>query len=265
MVQGMTHALPLVINPSRPLPSTIVDSKAKATWDIWHRRLAHLNEGSMRLLLGGRSTGGSLKRSTKTPHSATKCEGCVHGKIVRPPFSTSGSRAKSTLDLIHTDLCGPMGVDGQKKYMMVIVDDRTRYTWVYFLERKSDALECFKQWLVRVERLTEKTLKTVRSDNGGEYTGGKFEAFLKDKGIEHQTTIPTVLNRMELPNAPTVPLLRGQLLYSTQSPFQSVCGTTLLSQWSISRIARQLALSTIQSPHLRLCLTNVRTCRTSEL
>jgi hypothetical protein len=190
MAQGMTHALPLVINPSRPLPLSIVDSKAKATWDIWHRRLAHLNEGSMRLLLGGRSTGGSLNRSTKTPHSATKCEGCVHGKIVRPPFSTSESRAKSTLNLIHTDLCGPMGVDGQKKYMMVIVDDRTRYTWVYFLERKSDALECFKHWLVRVERLTEKTLKTVRSDNGGEYTSGRFEDFLKDKGIEHQTTIP---------------------------------------------------------------------------
>jgi hypothetical protein len=73
----------------------------------------------------------------------------VQGLFVRhsPPVK---SRAKPTLDLIHTDLCGPMEVDGQKKYMMVIVDDRTRYIWVYFLERKSDAFECFKQWLVRV-------------------------------------------------------------------------------------------------------------------
>jgi len=144
----------------------------------------------MKLLLGGRSTGGSLKRSTRTPHSEARCEGCVNGKIVCPPFPPSDSRAKSVLDLIHTDLCGPMGIDGQKKYMMVIVDNRTRYTWVYFLERKSDALECFKHWLVRVERLTEKKLKTVRSDNGGEYTSKGFEGYLRDKGIEHQTTIP---------------------------------------------------------------------------
>lgn len=114
------------------------------------------------------------------------------GKIVRPPFPTSSSHAKAVLDLGHTDLCGPMGVDslGGARYVMVLVDDHSRYTWVYFLRAKSDASRFFKDWLIKVERLTEHKLKTIRSDNGGEYTSNAFERYLTDLSIDHQTTVP---------------------------------------------------------------------------
>jgi hypothetical protein len=120
------------------------------------------------------------------------CEGYVMGKIVRPPFPPSESRAEALLDLVHTDLCGPMGVrsEGRAQYLMVLVDDRSRFTWAYFLKNKSDALGCFKDWMVKVERFTERKVKAVRSDNGGEYTSKEFEDHLRLLGIEHQTTVP---------------------------------------------------------------------------
>ena len=110
---GMVRSLPAVIEPtSKELVSKgILPSKTKASWDLWHRRLAHLGVDSMKLLFGGLSTGSSIAR-TNPPSSneARSCEGCVMGKIVRPAFHSSSSHAKAILDLVHTDLCGPMGV-----------------------------------------------------------------------------------------------------------------------------------------------------------
>ncbi len=156
-LDGMTQALPAVIAPTSNALHTqgISPSRTKATWDLWHRRLAHLGFDSMKLLFGGLSTGSSIAR---TGHSTSirgcACEGCVMGKIVRLPFPPSSSHAKNVLDLVHTDLCGPMGVDsiGGARYVMVLVDDHSRYTWVYFLRAKSDATKFFKDWLIKVER-----------------------------------------------------------------------------------------------------------------
>ncbi len=74
--------------------------------------------------------------------------------------------------------------------MMVLVDDRSRYTWVHFLRNQSDAPRYCKEWLTRIERVTERKLKIVRSDNGGEYTSNTFEKYLADLGIDHQITAP---------------------------------------------------------------------------
>jgi len=192
---GMTQALPAVIGPTSNALHTqgISPSRTKATWDLWHRRLAHLGFDSMKMLFGGLSTGSSIAR---TGHSTSirecACEGCVMGKIVRLPFPPSSSHAKNVLDLVHTDLCGPMGVDsiGGARYVMVLLDDHSRYPWVYFLRAKSDATKFFKDWLIKVERLTEHKLEIIRSDNGGEYTSNAFEKYLTDLGIDHQTTVP---------------------------------------------------------------------------
>jgi len=123
------------------------------------------------------------------------------GKIVRLPFPPSSSHAKNVLDLVHTDLCGPMGVDSivGARYVMVPVGDHSRYTWVYFLRAISDATKFFKDWLIKVERLTKHKLKIIRSDNGGEYTSNAFEKY------------HTHPNRMEWQSEQTGPLLSEPL------------------------------------------------------
>lgn len=160
----------------------------KASFALWHRRLAHLNGDSMKLLFGKHSTGASIARTTDQP--TIKCESCIMGKLVRPPFPTSVTRAEAPLDLVHSDLCGPMGVpsEGGALYMMILVDDCSRFTWVQFLKRKSDALFSFKTWQVMVERQLGRSIKVLRTDGGGEYQA--FKDYLSSLGIVHQTTAP---------------------------------------------------------------------------
>ncbi len=96
----MVQALPAVIEPTSTVlvSQRISPSRTKARWALWHRRLAHLGFDSMKLLFGGLSTGFSIAREG-SPSKAHSCEGCIMGKIVRPPFPSSTSHAKETLDL----------------------------------------------------------------------------------------------------------------------------------------------------------------------
>ena len=76
------------------------------------------------------------------------------------------------MDLIHFDVCGPMSMrslGGHLHYVTFIVDD-SRKTWIYFLKSKDEVFDKFQEFKVEVENLTEKRIKILRSDNGGEYT-----------------------------------------------------------------------------------------------
>jgi hypothetical protein len=101
-------------------------------------------------------------------------------------------RAAAPLERVHSDICGPMRTasHGKARYFMVVVDDFTRYGWVYFLQRKDEAVVAFGDWLKLVTAASGLAVKVLRSDNGGEYIGKQFQALLKSKGIEHERTAP---------------------------------------------------------------------------
>ena len=83
--------------------------------------------------------------------------GCALGKMHRDEFpSNSDRRKKDVLELIHTDVCGPMQTRslGGAYYFLLFIDDCTRDTWVYFLRRKSDVFEYFKEFRNMVEKQT---------------------------------------------------------------------------------------------------------------
>ena len=79
-------------------------------------------------------------------------------------------------------------MDGEK-YFVTVIDDFSREVWVYVLKTKDQVLSVFKQFQVSVERETEKKIKCLRTDNGGEYIG-PFDAYCKEQGIRHQFTPP---------------------------------------------------------------------------
>lgn len=160
----------------------------KTTQDIWHRRLGHLNNRSMQLLMNGLCIGVNYDI---TKYEA--CVACIKGKQTHLFFpKKSHSRATEFLGLVHTDLCGPMPVQsfGGAKYFLTFIDDFSRKTFVYFLRNKNEVFENFKDFKVFVENQTNKKIKELRSDNGGEYINSQFQLFLKKHGIRHQTTIP---------------------------------------------------------------------------
>jgi len=65
----------------------------------------------------------------------------------------------------------------------LFIDDYTRYTWVYFLRKKTNVFEYFREFKNMVEKQTRKPIKIVRSDQGGEYILGHFIKYCKDHGI----------------------------------------------------------------------------------
>jgi hypothetical protein len=75
-------------------------------------------------------------------------------------------------------------------YYVSFIDDYSRKTWVYFLKSKDEALEKFKEFKALVENLSERKIKILRSDNGGEYTSNEFGSFCRDVGIKRELTTP---------------------------------------------------------------------------
>lgn len=79
---------------------------------------------------------------------------------------------------------------GGNEYILTFVDDKTRYTWIYAIQRKHQVYEKLKEWKAMVEKSTGKKLKVLRTDNDGEYVSKDFEGFLTNEGIKHEHTIP---------------------------------------------------------------------------
>ncbi|BES98060.1 Hydra magnipapillata [Nesidiocoris tenuis] len=161
------------------------EGKNDLSIDLWHQRLGHLNEKDLRSMS---KTVKGLKFK-KTEMSA--CEVCLQGKISQSPFPKKSERKTKLLDIIHSDICGPMRVKsiGGAAYFITFIDDATRWCEVMFLKKKSEALEAFKIFKNKVEKKTGKTIKCLQSDNGLEYKNKLFNEFLEAEGISRRLTV----------------------------------------------------------------------------
>ena len=114
------------------------------------------------------------------------------GKNIKNPFSKSDTKTKGMLELIPSDVCGPMpsiSLSGYEQYV-TFIDDYSRKTWIHFLKNKSEVFEKFKEFKALIENQLEKRIKTLRSNNGGEYNSKEFEAFYKEERIKRELTTP---------------------------------------------------------------------------
>src|SRR5277367_3916835 len=156
--------------------------------NIWHQRMGHLGEENVRKL--AKMVEG-MKIKVRT--TVGVCEAYLQGKQHRQPSHQPVTRAKEPLELIHSDLCGPIDPTtyGGTNYYLLFTDDFTRMTYIYPLKKKSsaDVLEKFKEYKPEVEKQTGKLIKRLRTDGGGEYERW-MEAHLKGSGIIHETTAP---------------------------------------------------------------------------
>jgi hypothetical protein len=151
--------------------------------NIWHRRLGHVNQGAMSKL--------PLPVRCTKPKGA--CVTCTKAKMCSRTFpKVSKSRASAPLELIHSDLIGRISPKslGGASYAMTIIDDHSRFVVVKLLKQKSETVSKFKEFRLKAENMTERKIKIVRTDNGGEYIGAGFSQELKCNGIQHQRTNP---------------------------------------------------------------------------
>jgi hypothetical protein len=120
------------------------------------------------------------------------CEHCLYGKQNPVRFPFGETRADIILQLVHSDVFGPVSVPSLGKYVYYVsfINEFSRNTWIYFLRKKSEVFDMFKELKSLVENQTEKTIKVLRTDNGGEFCRNEFEEFCKNCGIARQNTTP---------------------------------------------------------------------------
>ncbi|GJW86319.1 retrotransposon protein, putative, ty1-copia subclass, partial [Tanacetum coccineum] len=167
----------------------ISNKRAKTNLDVsllWHCRLGHI----------------SKKRIEKLQHdgllnsidieSLGKCVSCLSRKMARKPYSHQVERAKDLLGLIHTDVCGPFKIVSRQgaSYFVTFTVDFSRYGYVYKLKHKHEVFETFKVFQKEIENQLRKTIKSLRSDRGGEYISQEFLDHLKEHGIIAHRTPP---------------------------------------------------------------------------
>jgi hypothetical protein len=155
-----------------PLHALAVSNDSnRQTCEIWHRRMAHLHHGALR---------GLRDFVTRVPRINIEhqdvCRGCALGKFTKASFPGSDTRSTRILDLVHTDVCGPMT---QKflsgcEYYITFIDDYSRKTWIYFLNMRSEVFKWFQEFRALVENQSGKRIKVLWSDNGGAYSSTQF-------------------------------------------------------------------------------------------
>lgn len=114
------------------------------------------------------------------------------GAQPRLPFADTGNRAIKELELIHSDVGGPISIKsmGGCRYYVTFIDDFTRKVFVYCLHNKSQVFQCFVKFKTLVENQIESKIKKFRSDNGTEFDNTKFKMFFEKCGIEYQRSAP---------------------------------------------------------------------------
>ncbi|KAK1630029.1 hypothetical protein QYE76_004344 [Lolium multiflorum] len=160
--------------------------KADVGW-LWHRRLAHVNMRTLQSLHKGNHIVGLMENVSFAKDRV--CRACVEGKMHDSPHpSKTIISSKRILELLHVDLFGPVthASLGAKKHCLVIVDDYSRYTWVYFLKTKDETQQIFIDFATEVQRQHNLLIMAIRSDNGSEFKNYTLNDFLSDEGIRHQ-------------------------------------------------------------------------------
>ncbi|WVZ85473.1 LOW QUALITY PROTEIN: hypothetical protein U9M48_032396 [Paspalum notatum var. saurae] len=197
-------------------------SKNSMGW-LWHRRLAHVRMSTLKKIMKK-----DLVRGLKdiTFEKDKLCSACQAGKQVANthPSKTFMSTSRP-LELLHMDLFDPTtytSIDGNN-YGFVIVDDFSRYTWVYFLEDKTEVAHVFSKFAKRAQNKFNTSIVKIRSNNGREFDNTNIEEYCDEVGIKHEfsaTYTPQQNGVVERKNITLITLARSMLdEYGTSEKF----------------------------------------------
>jgi hypothetical protein len=169
--------------------NTCLIAKTNMGW-LWLRRLAEVGMKNLHKLLKGEHI---LVLTNVHFEKDRICSGCQAGKQVGTHHPHKNiMMTDRPLELLHMDLFDPIAYIsiGRSKYCLVIVDDYSRFTWVFFLQEKSQTQETLKGFLRRAQNEFELRTKNIRSDNGIEFKNSQIEGFLEEEGIKHEFSSP---------------------------------------------------------------------------
>ncbi|GJW35555.1 retrovirus-related pol polyprotein from transposon TNT 1-94 [Tanacetum coccineum] len=198
-------------------PICLLSKASKTKSWLWHRRLSHLNFGAINHLARHGLVRGLPKLKFEKDHL---CSACALGKSSKKPHKPkSEDTNQEKLYLLHMDLCGPMrvvSVNG-KKYILVIVDDYSRFTWVKCLRSKDEALAFIINFLKMIQVRLKETVRRIRTDNGTEFVNQTLREYYEKVGISHETSVarsPQQNGVVERRNRTLIEAARTMLIYA---------------------------------------------------
>ncbi|KAJ9541655.1 hypothetical protein OSB04_028161 [Centaurea solstitialis] len=163
--------------------------KNEEAW-LWHTRFCHLNFHNLDKLVRLKLVKGLPDIKFEKDHL---CSACEMGKLKWSSHKTKSDPSyDKPLQMLHVDLCGPIAVQslGGKKYILVLVDELSRYTWVEFVKKKSQVPLLLINLLKRLQVLHGLQVRVLRSDNGTEFKNSVIEDYLTFVGITHNFSAP---------------------------------------------------------------------------
>nr|GFA16169.1 retrovirus-related Pol polyprotein from transposon TNT 1-94 [Tanacetum cinerariifolium] len=184
---------------------------------LWHQRLSHLNFDTINDLARNDLVAGLPKFKYHKEHLCPSCEQGKSKRASHPPKPVPNSRQR--LHLLHMDLCGPMRISSinGKRYVLVIVDDYSHYTWVHFLRSKDEALEVIIKFLKRITVLLQSPVIIIRTNNGKEFKNQVLKEYFDIVGISHKMSsvrTPQQNRVVERRNRTLVEAARKMLIFS---------------------------------------------------
>ncbi|GJX03251.1 retrovirus-related pol polyprotein from transposon TNT 1-94 [Tanacetum coccineum] len=203
-------------------PICLLSKASKSKSWLWHRRLNHLNFGTINDLARKDLVRGLPRLKFEKDHL---CSACQLGKSKK--FSHKPKSENTNMEVLHTlhmDLCGPMRVQSikGKKYILVIVDDYSRFTWVKFLRSKDETPEFVINFLKQIQVGLNKTVRYIRTDNGTEFVNQVMSEYYEGVGIFHQKSVPRTPQQngvVERRNRTLVEAARTMMIFSKAPMF----------------------------------------------
>ncbi|GJV86380.1 putative ribonuclease H-like domain-containing protein [Tanacetum coccineum] len=157
--------------------------------NLWHRRLGHINFKTMNKLVRGNLVRGLPSKIFENNHT---CVACQKGKQHKASCKTKTvSSISQPLQMLHMDLFGPTFVKSlmKKMYCLVVTDDYSRFSWVFFLATKDETSEILKTFITGIENLIDLKVKVIRCDNGTEFKNKVMNQFCEMKGIKREFSV----------------------------------------------------------------------------
>ncbi|GJX13686.1 retrovirus-related pol polyprotein from transposon TNT 1-94 [Tanacetum coccineum] len=189
---------------------------------LWHRRLNHLNFGIINDLARKHLVRGLPRLKFEKDHLCSACQLGKSKKHTHKPKTENTNL--EVLNTLHMDLCGPMRVQtiNGKKYILVFIDDFSRFTWVKFLRSKDETPEVVIKFLKQIQVGLNKTVRYIRTDNGTEFVNKDLTEYYERVGIFHQKTVPRSPQQngfIERRNCTLVEAARTMLIFSKAPMF----------------------------------------------
>ncbi|GJY24514.1 retrovirus-related pol polyprotein from transposon TNT 1-94 [Tanacetum coccineum] len=201
----------------RSSPICLLSKASKNKSWLWHRRLNHLNFGTLNDLARKDLVRGLPRLKFEKDHLCSACQLGKSRKATHKPKMIN--TITEVLHTLHMDLCGPLRVQSinGKKYILVIVDDYSRFTWVKFLRSKDETPAFVINLLKQLQVGLNKTVRFVRTDNGTEFVNKDLTDFYESVGITHEKTVlrtPQQNGIVERRNRTLVEAARTMLIFS---------------------------------------------------